>query len=89
MSEADPIRDWLRERLAALLADLEAGRDVSPARRLRLEGALECWARQRGLDDTGLMDWLRECGVAVDVDNGVPRLELTMERAPVYPSTQD
>ena len=85
----NPIRSWLEQRLQQITDDLAAGRDVSPARRFRLEGAIECWARQQEMDTHQLRDWLMNSGVSAQVEGHEVFLCLPMRRAPVRPTTSD
>lgn len=83
------MQQWLTEQLLAVRDDLETGQDVSPARRYRLEGAIECWLRHADLDAAAVMGWLDDCGITADVEVPVVRLQLDMRRAPVRPTAAD
>lgn len=96
MKEAlDPVRVWLENGVQRLQDDLANGADVPPARRYRLEGAIECWARQRGMNTEELEQWLTQARLAGDVEAEAGsaqwrvRLQLPMRRAPVKPTTSD
>lgn len=89
MTDAGAVHTWLEQELRRAAEDLTAGRDVSPARQYRLEGAIECWLRQHQLGDAELRGWLANCGVNAEVEQGSVRLRLAMRRAPVRPTTSD
>lgn len=85
----DPVRNWLEQGLRRIAEDLAAGLDISPARRFRWEGAIECWARQQAMDAGQLRDWLLNSGLQAQVEGHEVCLCLPMRRAPVRPTTSD
>jgi|GEM_PF-6100635 len=83
---SETIERWLQRQLQAMAEDLEEGLDVSPARRGRLEGALECWLRQGG-EVERLRQWLDQAAMEAELEAPEVRLQPVMRRAPVWPGT--
>ena len=74
--------------------ELRAGRDVAPARRARLEGAIAAVIAANDVDVDAVMRQLRAllpagCAIVIEPDIGAVSLQLWQRRAPVYPSTAD
>jgi hypothetical protein len=84
--------DHLRDELGAMVQALADGRDVAPARRLHLEGAMEA-ALGAGLlsEETvaALCAALLSPPHAVQIERGEVQLLLWQERAPVWPTAGD
>ncbi len=57
MSTLLSIQDSILEKLVYYFSELEDGRDISPAKRYRLEGYLQACVEYGGVDES----WLRDC----------------------------
>lgn len=90
MSGSEGALAALQQALRALGSDLKDGRDAAPARRYRLEGALQLALDLDLLAEAQLDTWLGEAGLNRMESAGEHLcLELIMARAPVEPSTSD